>query len=87
MLRFDEIKETLLTAAWLSIRWNDRLLKWDENPKYDDITEIFLQKEKPWKPDFHLLNFNTAETYKNLGSDDLLVKVQPNDIMSTRTSF
>ena len=75
-LRFDETEETLITAAWLSIRWNDCLLKWDKHPKYGNITEIFLQQKKIWKPDFRL--FNTVETYKNLGSDDLLIKVQSN---------
>ena len=80
LLRFDETEETLITAAWLSIRWNDYLLKWDENPNYNNITDIFLQQKKIWKPDFRLVN--TVETYKNLGSDDLLVKVKPNGNVS-----
>ena len=76
LLRYDAAEETLLTAAWLSIRWNDYLLKWDENSKYDNITETFLQQRKVWKPDLRLVN--TVETHKTLGSEELLVKVNRN---------
>ena len=74
LLCFDATEETLITAAWLSIRWNDCSLKWDENPKYRNITETFLRQQKVWKPDLRLLN--TFETHRTLGSDDLLVKVK-----------
>ena len=76
LLRFDAAEETLITAAWLSIRWSDYSLKWDENAKYDNITEPFLQQRKVWKPDLRLVN--TVETHKTLGSDDLLVKIKWN---------
>ena len=76
LLRFDAAEETLITAAWLSIRWNDYSLKWDGNSTYDNITETFLQQRKVWKPDLRLVN--TVETHKTLGSEDLLVKVKRN---------
>ena len=27
--RYDATEETLITSAWLSVRWNDRSLKWE----------------------------------------------------------
>ena len=76
LLRYDAAEETLITAAWLSIRWNDYLLKWDENSKYDNITETFLQQRKVRKPDLRLVN--TVETHTTLGSEELLVKINRN---------
>ena len=76
LLRYDAIEETLITTAWLSVRWNDRSLKWDENPEYERITETFFQQQKVWKPDLRLVN--TVETEKTLGSLDHLVDVKRN---------
>ena len=76
LLRVDATEEVLITAAWLSITWNDCSLKWDENPKYKNITDTYLQQRKVWKPDLRLLN--TVETLRTLGSDDFLVKVKHN---------
>ena len=76
LLHFDATEETLITVAWLSIRWNDFSLKWDENPEYKNIPEIFLQQRRVWKPDLRL--WNSVETLKSLGSEDNLVNVKRN---------
>ena len=76
LLHFDATEETLSTVAWLSIRWNDIWLKWDENPEFSTIPEIFLQQRRVWKPDLRLVN--TVETLKSLGLEDNLVNVKRN---------
>ena len=73
LLRFDEREETLTTAAWLSISWQDQLLRWIDNPRYENISEIFMKQKEIWKPDILLVN--TVEHFKTLGSDDLVVTV------------
>ena len=76
LLRLDEREETLISAAWLSMTWNDSFLAWPGKPEFENITGIFLQQKQIWKPDIYLIN--TVEHYKSLGSDDLLVAVEPN---------
>ena len=73
LVRFDEIEETLVAAAWLSLSWHDQFLMWSENQKYENITDIYLKQENIWRPDVVLLN--TVEDYELLGSDDRLVEV------------
>ena len=76
LLRLDEREETLISAAWLSMTWKDSFLAWPGKPEFENITGIFLQQKQIWKPDIYLIN--TVEHYKSLGSDDLLVAVEPN---------
>ena len=59
LIRFDETEETLVTAAWLSMSWQDQFLTWSENPEYVNITDIYLI----WKPDVVLIN--TVEDYES----------------------
>ena len=76
LLRFDEREETLITAAWLAISWQDKFLRWLDNSRYENISEIFLKQKDVWKPDILLIN--TVEHYTSLGSDDLIVTVNEN---------
>ena len=80
LLRFDEIEETLVSVAWLSISWKDQYLMWSENSEYDNITEIYLKESEIWKPDILLLN--TVEGYQSLGSGDRLVTIENNGIVT-----
>ena len=73
LIRFDETEETLLSAAWLSMSWQDHFLTWPENPEYENITDIYLTQKEIWKPDIVIIN--TVEDYELLGSDDRLVEV------------
>ena len=73
LLRFDEKEETLITAAWLSMSWQDQFVRWNDNPEYENVSEIFIKHKDIWKPDFLLVN--TVEHFKSLGSDDLVVTV------------
>ena len=73
LLRFDEREETLTTAAWLSISWQDKFLSWSDNPRHGNISELFMMQKQIWKPDILLLN--TVEHFKTLGADDLMVRI------------
>ena len=73
LLRFDEREETLITAAWLSISWQDKFLSWSDNPRYGNISELFMKQKQIWKPDILLMN--TVEHFKILGADDLTVRI------------
>ena len=73
LVRFDETEETLVSAAWLSLSWQDEFLKWSENPDYENITVLYLKQKEIWRPDILLLN--TVEDYELLGADDRLVEV------------
>ena len=73
LIRFDETEETLVSAAWLSMSWEDQFLTWSDNPEYENITDIYLTQEEIWKPDIVIIN--TVEDYELLGSDDRLVEV------------
>ena len=73
LLRFDEREETLTTAAWLSISWQDKFLNWSDNPSYENISELFMEQKQIWKPDILLIN--TVEHFKTLGADDLMVRI------------
>ena len=73
LIRFDETEEFLLSAAWLSMSWQDQFLTWSDNPKYENITDIYLSQKEIWKPDIVIIN--TVEDYELLGSDDRLVEV------------
>ena len=58
LIRFDETEETLVTAAWLSMSWQDQFLMWSEKPEYENITNIYL------KPQFILtLTLHRRRTY------------------------
>ena len=76
LLRFDEKEETLITAAWLGMSWQDPVLAWQDKPEFENITEIFLQQKQIWKPDIMLVN--TVEHFKSLGSGEFLVSVEAN---------
>lgn len=80
LLRFDEKEETLTSASWLSMSWEDRFLTWTEKPDFENFTEIFMQQKQIWRPDIMLIN--TVEHYRNLGSDDLLVSVDQNGMVT-----
>ena len=73
LLRFDEIEETLVSVAWLSMSWRDEFLMWHENPEYNNITEIYLKETEIRRPDILLLN--TVEGYQSLETGDRLVTV------------
>ena len=73
LLRFDEREETLITAAWLAISWQDKFLNWSDNPSYGNISELFMKQKQIWKPDILLIN--TVEHFKTLGADDLMVRI------------
>ena len=62
LLRFDEIEETLVSVAWLSISWKYQYLVWTENPEFDNITEFYWKESEIRKPDVLLLN--TVEGYQ-----------------------
>ena len=80
LLRFDEIEETLVSIAWLSVSWKDQYLMWSENSEYDNITEIYLKESEIWKPDILLLN--TVEGYQSLGSGDRLLSIESDGIVT-----
>ena len=80
LLRFDEIEETLVSVAWLSISWQDQFLVWSKNPDYQNITEIYLKESEIWKPD--ILSLNTVEGYQSLGSGERLVVVDRDGIVT-----
>ena len=80
LLRFDEKEETLTSASWLSMSWEDRFLTWTEKPDFENFTEIFMQQKQIWRPDIMLIN--TVEHYRNLGSDDHLVSVEQNGMVT-----
>ena len=73
LLRFDEREETLLTAAWLSISWQDKFLSWSDNPRHGNISELFMKQKQIWKPNILLMNI--VEHFKTLGADDLMVRI------------
>ena len=79
LLRFDEIEETVVSVAWLSMSWRDEFLMWHNNPEYNNITEINLKETEIWRPDILLLN--TVEGYQSLETGDRLVTVDSDGIV------
>ena len=73
LLRFDEKEETLITSAWLSMSWQDQFLRLNDNPRYENVSEIFIKQKDIWKPDILLVN--AVEHFKSLGSHDLVVTI------------
>ncbi|KAK6185906.1 hypothetical protein SNE40_008042 [Patella caerulea] len=68
-----DMKNQVLTASgWLKIEWYDEFLRW--NPAdYGGIDELIVFQREVWLPD--LFVENTAQDYKELGNDAMLISV------------
>ncbi|CAG2247642.1 CHRNA1 [Mytilus edulis] len=84
----DEVEGKLTTTGYLSVRWTDEYLVWD-----NDIMQLYIPQNKIWKPDLTLKNGFTKLT--TLGSDFILVQIlqmglvwwQPFEVFESKCSI
>ncbi|XP_029646618.2 acetylcholine receptor subunit alpha-like 2 [Octopus sinensis] len=64
----DFVNSILKARFWSELQWMDELLRW--NPlNYNNITRIYLPKDKIWIPSTTLSNSRTETIYKNSCQD------------------
>ncbi|KAH3789199.1 neuronal acetylcholine receptor subunit beta-2-like [Dreissena polymorpha] len=73
VIEFDEAKEALKTAGFLSLVWIDEYLQWNSS-QFNGIDSIFLPQDDIWKPDISLKN--SFASFTGLGSSYLNVYVR-----------
>ena len=75
IIKIDEVQETMTTAGYLRVMWQDTGLSWDSQ-SYNGIRNIYLSQNSIWKPDLVLAN--GIEKAYELGTDMGLVMVNDN---------
>ena len=75
IIKIDEVQETMTTAGYLRVMWQDTGLSWDTQV-YNGIRNIYLSQNSIWKPDLVLAN--GIEKASELGTDMGLVMVNDN---------
>ncbi|XP_061175301.1 neuronal acetylcholine receptor subunit alpha-9-like isoform X2 [Saccostrea echinata] len=56
ILDLDEKNQVLTTNAWVTHKWKDIYMTWNES-EYDNITKIRVPKGSIWEPDIKLYNY------------------------------
>ncbi|XP_070570584.1 neuronal acetylcholine receptor subunit alpha-10-like isoform X2 [Ptychodera flava] len=79
VINMDERKQTLQVNTWLTLRWNDEYLQWDE-AAYPGIRDIKLPSDLMWLPDVSLYD-NAYEDYRNIMKGQIAVVYPNGDIM------
>ncbi|KAL3864257.1 hypothetical protein ACJMK2_005958 [Sinanodonta woodiana] len=72
IIEFDSQKESLTSAGYLIVDWNDYYIQWDPSD-YNGTTNVFIHQDDVWKPDIALQN--GISEFKGIGYSELLVNV------------
>ncbi|XP_060568989.1 neuronal acetylcholine receptor subunit alpha-7-like [Ruditapes philippinarum] len=70
IIDFDQITETLKTASYMAIKWNDTYLQWNGTEYNDSYLEHWPQNDV-WKPDIVVVN--SVRSYESLGHETLMI--------------
>ena len=51
-IQLDEGTQTLRQSIWITLRWQDHFLRWNQSD-YDDYAELEIDQKKIWTPVSH----------------------------------
>ncbi|XP_060577763.1 acetylcholine receptor subunit alpha-type acr-16-like [Ruditapes philippinarum] len=71
IIDLDQITETLKTASYMVIEWNDTYLQWNRT-EYNNLYLTFWPQNDIWKPDIVLAN--SVKSYESLGHETIMVE-------------
>jgi hypothetical protein len=74
---FDEVKEELTISAFITVNWEDELIKWD--PKdYGGLDQLVIESDNVWTP--NLVLSNNVNTLEKIGDAWQLIRFSPNGV-------